>query len=1038
MCETAFAFTWEEHYMARRRSGAVSLLTAGLLLAAVLQSPAHAAATAAPTLTITPTTVGNAFTVGQQVTLGFSTNAATVAWTVRDATGTEVAKGSATAASLNGQLALSISTPGWYQADLTATSSDGWVTNGGTDFSMLAPHDFSTSTDTRIGVATGLGFSSGANPGVGSVPLLAKAGISTARDEAFWAAAETTPGVIQFPQKVKDYKAALDANNIDFLNILDYGNTLYYPDEAPSTDAQRQAFTRYAVAAVNEFGTAHTTYELWNEWNWRDQNGPAGATAENYVALLKMVSAAVRAKHPDVKLTGPSLAVIADWQTWFTRFADLGGLDYVDAITIHPYVQPSDPEASVAYVNTIRSIMAAHGSTKPIYISEQGWATGTSATAVSEPVQARDLIRGELLAFGNGVARYSGYNFMDSGTDPTNVEHRFGLVRNTLDTRGALVPKPSYVATAVLARQIDQLPLIGQTKFGTNGYDVAFNAGGAQTVHAVWAQTPTLVNAGATPGSTVQVTNMYGAVTNLTADSGGHVWVTAGPEPVYLKGAISGVALSTRFSLAVQPEIAGDPVGGTLTFTNPDASAHAFTVQAGTGQTSGNVPAGGTVSVPVTYAAQNSTGARTYSAKVTVDGATAALLTTSGTATAPLVVTGSHVLSTSGQDLLRLRVKNTSAHSYTVAGLDWASGPGSGTLLAGTVIAAHGTASADVTLPVTAPSDWAASLRISGVGFFKASGLLRPVGTPTIATQHTVTLDGVIDPELSQVTPISLAGTGTPPVTGWGGPSDLSGSLWLTQDSQNLYLSAKVTDDVFSQPKRNGDIWGGDGLQIGMTSGAPGEATRTQEIGAALTDAGTVDTWRWAPVELAGTPPGVQAKVVRDNTAHTTTYEVAIPWSTVEFAPGDRLMSATVVVNENDGTGRRGWLTWGKGVAETKNTALFNPIRLDSAPAAPAGVSDAAFGISTSARPQCWNGAAMLPVYAYNAGSAPMDVRFTTPVGEEKISAVAAGKGAYHAFTGGGPPLAAGSLTTAAYRWNDGSPQYTRLTLNYPAITCGG
>ena len=44
-------------------------------------------------------------------------------------------------------------------------------------------------------------------------------------------------------------------------------------------------------------------------------------------------------------------------------------------------------------------------------------------------------------------------------------------------------------------------------------------------------------------------------------------------------------------------------------------------------------------------------------------------------------------------------------------------------------------------------------------------------------------------------------------MTGWGGPSDLSGSLWLTHDDQNLYLSAKVTDDVFSQPNRNGNIW---------------------------------------------------------------------------------------------------------------------------------------------------------------------------------------------------------------------------------------
>ncbi|HZX02230.1 sugar-binding protein [Kribbella sp.] len=919
--------------MTRRRSGAVSLLTAGLLLAAVLQSPARAATTAAPTLTITPTTVGNTFTVGQQVKLGFSTDAATVNWTVRDASGTEVAKGSAAAATLNGQLPLSISTPGWYQTDLRAVASDGTTTLGGTDFAVLTPHDFSTSTDTRIGTATALGFGGVANPGLDAVPLLANGGISTARDEAFWAAAETTKGVIQFPQNVKNYKAALDANHVDFLNILDYGNPLYYPDEAPSTDEQRDAFARYAVAAVDEFGTEHTTYELWNEWNLRDPNGAAKASPENYVALLKTVSAAVRAKHPDVKLTGPSLAVINDWQGWFTKFADLGGLDYVDAVTIHPYVQPLDPEASVAYVNTIRSIMAAHGSSKPIYITEQGWATGTNPSAVSEPAQARDLVRGQLLAYGNGVARYSSYNFMDSGNDPSNVEHRFGMVRNRLDARGALVPKPSYVATAVLARQIDELPLIGQTRFGSNGYDVAFNAGGGQSVHAVWSTTPGLVNLAAPAGSQVQITGLYGETSTLTADAGGHVWVSAGPDPFYARGAISGVAPSNRFALSVAPEVAGDTATGTLTFSNPDAVAHSFTVAAGGAETSGSAAAGATATAGVSYPAQDSTGARVYRATVSVDGQAVALVSTTGVATPPLSVTGSHVVNGSGKDLLRFRVTNASSHAIAVAGLDWQSGTASGTLLAGSTIAANATQEVDVPITLSGASSWSASVRSAGMADVRAAGVLSPVTSPTVARRYTVKLDGVIDPVVAAQPAIALEGTGTPPVTGWGGPSDLSGKLWLTHDDQNLYLSAKVTDDVFSQPNRGGNIWGGDGIQLGMTAGAPGEATSAQEIGVALTDAGPVDTWRWTPTSQAGVPPGVQAKVVRDEAAHTTTYEIAVPWSTLGFAAKDRLLSATVVVNENDGTGRRGWLSWGKGVAETKNPALFNAIRLDPAAA---------------------------------------------------------------------------------------------------------
>jgi methionine-rich copper-binding protein CopC len=919
----------------------LSLALAGAAVIVLLTAPTATAATA-PSLTITPSTVGNAFTIGQQVKLGFSTSASTLNWAVRDAAGTEVARGSAPAASLNGQLALDIATAGWYQVDLKAVAADGTTTTGGTDFSVLTPHDFSTSTDTRIGAATGLGRAGTVNPGLNSVPLMAMGGLSTARDEAYWSAAETTPGVIEFPQNVKNYKAALDANHIDFLNILDYGNTLYYPDEAPSTDDQRAAFARYAVAAVDEFGTANTTYELWNEWNWRDLDGPAGGTADSYFALLQTTSAAIRAKHPDAKITGPSLAIISDWQNWFTRFADLGGLDYVDAVTIHPYVYPSDPEASLAYVDTIKSIMTAHGSSKPIYISEQGWATGTNTKAVSELAQARNLVRGQLLSFADGVSRYSMYNFMDAGTNASDVEHRFGLVRNVQDSRGALVPKPSYVATAVLAREIDELPLIAETKFGTGGHDVAFNAGGGTSVHALWSTTPGLVSVAAPAGSTVEVTNLYGAKTTLTADAGGHVWVSTGLDPVYLRGAIGAVAASSRFALAVSPEIAGDPASGTVTFTNPDSTAHNFSVAAGGAVTTGSAPAGGQGTATVSYPAQSSTGARTYSATVTVDGRTVALVTTSGTASAPVSVQGSHALAANDRDVLRLRVANASSRSVTIAGLDWAAGSASGTVLAGTSVAAHASTSVDVPLTLTAATTWSASLRISGTDSVRASGKLVPVTAPTVAHKHTVTLDGAIDPKLSRVAPISLVGTGTPPVNQWGGPDDLSGSLWLTHDANNLYLSARITDNVQSQPYRNSAIWGGDSMQIGMTGGAPGEVTRTQEIGAALTDAGTVDVYRWTPTDVPSQPPGVQAKVVRDAAAHTTTYEIAIPWTTLGFDPDDRLLSSTVVINENDGSGRRGWLTWGTGVAEAKNPAGFTAVRLDRVPPAASGATDAA------------------------------------------------------------------------------------------------
>ena len=174
----------------------------------------------------------------------------------------------------------------------------------------------------------------------------------------------------------------------------------------------------------------------------------------------------------------------------------------------------------------------------------------------------------------------------------------------------------------------------------------------------------------------------------LTADAGGHIWVSTGLDPVYLRGAIGAVAASSRFALAVTPEIAGDPVSGTLTFTNSDATAHNFTVSAGGAVTSGSAPAGGQGTATVSYPAQTSK-ARTYTATVTVDGRTVALVTKNGTATPAVSLSGSHALAADGGDVLRLRLTNASGQSVTILGLDWAAGSASGSLLGGTTLAAH-------------------------------------------------------------------------------------------------------------------------------------------------------------------------------------------------------------------------------------------------------------------------------------------------------------------------------------------------------------
>jgi hypothetical protein len=62
----------------------------------------------------------------------------------------------------------------------------------------------------------------------------------------------------------------------------------------------------------------------------------------------------------------------------------------------------------------------------------------------------------------------------------------------------------------------------------------------------------------------------------------------------------------------------------------------------------------------------------------------------------------------------------------------------------------------------------------------------------------------------------------------------------------------------------------------------------------------------------------------RNETAKDTVYELALPWS--KLAPseaGDGMLSLSMLVNDNDGAGRKGYVEWGSGIGGSKDAALF-------------------------------------------------------------------------------------------------------------------
>jgi hypothetical protein len=153
--------------------------------------------------------------------------------------------------------------------------------------------------------------------------------------------------------------------------------------------------------------------------------------------------------------------------------------------------------------------------------------------------------------------------------------------------------------------------------------------------------------------------------------------------------------------------------------------------------------------------------------------------------------------------------------------------------------------------------------------------------------------------------------------------------VWLTWDANHLYLSAKIKDDTFHQPESGGNIWLGDSIQFAVSPGLPGQHAGMNEFGMALTSSGP-QLYRWSGIgSTSGTVTNRQLSITRNAISNETVYELALPWT--ELSPittADQTFSLSLLANDNDGSGRKGWIEWGGGIGGSKNTALFHPVTL--------------------------------------------------------------------------------------------------------------
>lgn len=225
------------------------------------------------------------------------------------------------------------------------------------------------------------------------------------------------------------------------LILFDYNKN--YGDGAPRSPEARAAFAKFCGLAAARYRSAGADFEIWNEPNtklfWRP-----GPNAEEYVALVKAASAAIRAVNPKARILGGS--VTEPMIPYLEQCFNLGMLDAVDAVSIHPY-RPQRPESLLATASRLRALIAvfAKGRKIGLEITEMGYPL--TYPGQDEARQARYLTRAFLSSLVAGFDHFYLYQWRDQSF-PGETQGGYGVNDERLS------PKPLRAAVRHLGEAL--------------------------------------------------------------------------------------------------------------------------------------------------------------------------------------------------------------------------------------------------------------------------------------------------------------------------------------------------------------------------------------------------------------------------------------------------------------------------------------------------------------------------------------------------------------------------------------------------------
>ena len=349
-----------------------------------------------------------------------------------------------------------------------------------------------------------------------------------------WDLVERQKGLYDF-SNYERIIGTLATHGIRPLCILDYNNSLYESTAAPApdvtglhTDEARQAFGRYAAAAVARFKGYGVVWEIWNEPDnppfWYPKPNP-----DEYMALVKVAIPAMRQVEADAFIVAPALTGLEpkyqDAWNFLERCFVLGLPELVDAISVHPY-RLGPPESATFDYQRLRTLITRYApggkENMPVISSEWGY----SLTWVSQEQQAAYFVRLFCINLMNGLPLSIWYDWQD-GPDPSQVGDNFGIV--TWNDQ----PKMVYFAAQTLTRELTGFRYTQRVPLASDADYALLFAHGTARRQVLWTTGDPHPLTLPVSGSSATITSMTGEKRILPTTNGSLVLELTG-SPQYL------------------------------------------------------------------------------------------------------------------------------------------------------------------------------------------------------------------------------------------------------------------------------------------------------------------------------------------------------------------------------------------------------------------------------------------------------------------------------------------------------------------------